>query len=96
MSRFFLFIILVFLLVFVQQSLLCSQPSKENSTNVRFKKHLLDADFVSEGVAVGDVNNDGKTDVLAGSFWYEAPSWKKHRMVVMQLTSHAGLPAVMP
>jgi hypothetical protein len=80
MNRFFIVIVLFSFFVFVQQSLLCSQPSKENSTHVRFKKHLLDADFVSEGVAVGDVNNDGKTDVLAGCFWYEAPSWKKHRI----------------
>ena len=47
---------------------------------IKFRKHILDPSFVSEGVAVGDVNKDGKTDVLAGIFWYEAPSWKKRRI----------------
>ena len=54
--------------------------SKRIAAEVRFKKHIIDPVFVSEGVAVGDVNKDGKTDVLAGTFWYEAPSWKKHRI----------------
>ena len=80
MNRFFLFIISVSLLVFAPQSQLHAQSSKENFTGVIFKKHILDPVFVSEGVAVGDVNKDGKTDVLAGTFWYEAPSWKKHRI----------------
>ena len=33
----------------------------------------------SEGVAVADVNKDGKMDILTGEFWYEAPDWKTHR-----------------
>jgi hypothetical protein len=31
-------------------------------------------------VAVADVNNDGKKDILVGEFWYEAPAWKQHEM----------------
>lgn len=40
---------------------------------VRFRKIVLDKTFRSEGVAVGDVNRDGKLDVLAGEVWYEQP-----------------------
>jgi len=45
---------------------------------VSFKKHTISTVFVSEGAATGDVNNDGRTDVLAGNYWYEAPLWKRH------------------
>lgn len=48
--------------------------------NVSFKRHTLTSDFVSEGVAVGDVNHDGKTDVMAGAYWFQAPGWTKHEI----------------
>ena len=38
-----------------------------------FQKVILDSAFRAEGVAVADVNRDGRLDVLAGNAWYEAP-----------------------
>lgn len=45
---------------------------------VSFKKQTLSNVFISEGAATGDVNRDGKTDILAGIYWFEAPDWKRH------------------
>lgn len=46
--------------------------------HITWKKVTLDKTFRSEGVAVADVNKDGKLDVLAADVWYEAPNWKMH------------------
>lgn len=40
----------------------------------------LDARFRSEGVAIADVNKDGKADIVAGDVWYEAPDWVLHEI----------------
>ncbi len=48
--------------------------------DISWKKTVLDKQFHSEGVAIADVNKDGKIDVLVGEFWYEAPDWKRHEM----------------
>jgi hypothetical protein len=47
---------------------------------ITWKKTVLDPKFRSEGVAIADVNKDGKMDVLNGEYWYEAPDWKPHEM----------------
>jgi len=51
-----------------------------SANDVRFKKIVVDQTFRAEGVAVGDVNHDGKIDVLAGDVWYAAPDWKMHEV----------------
>lgn len=50
----------------------------QSNNTVKFMKHTVSSVFVSEGAAVGDVNRDGKTDILAGHLWYEAPHWTPH------------------
>jgi hypothetical protein len=56
-------------------------PADEKpDTKITWKKTVLDTKFRSEGVAVADVNKDGKMDVLNGEYWYEAPDWKPHEL----------------
>ncbi len=52
---------------------------------VTFKKHILHTEFISEGVTAGDVNQDGKIDILAGPYWFEAPDWNKHEIFSVQV-----------
>ena len=45
-----------------------------------FKKTKITGDFISEGVAVADLNKDGRLDIVAGYYWFEAPTWARHQM----------------
>src|SRR5262245_16288784 len=40
-----------------------------------FTKQQLTDQFWSEGACFGDINRDGRTDVVAGPFWYEGPTF---------------------
>jgi hypothetical protein len=53
---------------------------EKDDTPVRWKKTVISKAFLSEGVAVADVNKDGKMDILTGEVWFEAPDWKPHRI----------------
>jgi putative membrane-bound dehydrogenase-like protein len=52
-----------------------SKPTADGKpAKVSFKKTTLERAFRSEGVGMGDFNNDGLLDISAGSVWYEQPN----------------------
>lgn len=57
----------------------CGQP-KPGVVEGGFRKTKITGDFLSEGVATGDMNKDGRLDVVAGYYWFEAPSWTRHEI----------------
>ncbi len=46
-----------------------------------FVKTVITRDFISEGVAAADLNKDGEQDIIAGYYWFEAPTWKRHELL---------------
>lgn len=72
-----------------------AQKKTASSGPVSFKKHTISflntsEEYISEGVAVADVNKDGKTDLLSGTFWWQAPDWERHEITVPEIHSIGG------
>lgn len=59
---------------------LAEADEKPAGPKITWKKTVLDRAFRSEGVAVADVDKDGKADVLNGEYWYRAPDWAPHEL----------------
>lgn len=61
----------------------CAQrnsPTTDSDSNssIQFEKQQVTSQFLAEGVAIGDVDQDGDQDILTGFHWFEAPGWERH------------------
>lgn len=41
----------------------------------QFRKQILTDQYFCDGITAGDINRDGKADIIAGPFWYEGPGF---------------------
>lgn len=57
--------------------LLLAAAQLHAETQITWKRQQLHGDFYSEGAGIGDINGDGKPDVVAGPFWWEGPAFEK-------------------
>src|SRR5207302_1154992 len=74
-------VLVVVLPLAVVTILVALSPAAEHPARaIAWKKTVVDKVFRSEGVAIADVNRDGKMDILVGDVWYEAPAWKMHEI----------------
>lgn len=67
-------------LAFVIASTVCSglfaQEQPTQGTVHSFNRQSLTKTYFSEGAGVGDLNADGKPDVVYGPYWFEGPEFK--------------------
>jgi hypothetical protein len=45
--------------------------------DITFRKQVLTDKYHCDGITAGDINRDGKPDIIAGPFWYEGPAFTR-------------------
>ena len=46
----------------------------------KWRQHTINDRSPFEAASAADINGDGKLDVFSGDSWYEAPTWKRHKV----------------
>ena len=67
------------LLALMAAALPCSLASAAEPGAVKFEKRVLTDKYYCDGINVGDINRDGKPDIVAGPYWYAGPEFAAGR-----------------
>lgn len=59
--------------------LLCFQLVSADE-RILFLRHTIDSENRNSACCLIDVNRDGRSDIVSGNFWYEAPLWGRHHV----------------
>jgi len=51
-----------------------------DDTTTQWKTHSINDQSPYEACGAADFNGDGRIDIFCGDSWYEAPSWKQHKV----------------
>jgi hypothetical protein len=56
------------------------KAAEEKSGPSQWRKHTINDQSPFEAVGVADFDGDGLLDVFSGDSWYQAPTWKRHKV----------------
>src|SRR3954470_6568879 len=60
--------------------LLVATTTLASAGEVAWKMHTINAKSEFPACAAFDVDHDGDVDIYSGGWWYEAPTWKQHKV----------------
>ena len=63
--------------IFLPGKFVFAQQKRQHQPEVQFERLQLNTEYYCDGVAVGDIDADGHSDIVAGPYWYAGPVFEE-------------------
>lgn len=80
-SRAVFFLAACLSLLLLDYTISTAQEISGSKAGRTFEKIQLSETFYAEGAGIGDINQDGHADVVAGPYWYAGPDFKQKKQI---------------